>query len=124
VIADTGITMITYTFTDANGCNGSDSTGLYVDICSGISVDDASVSIHIYPNPNNGVFTLSISMNSDGGVLEIMDVLGQSIYEEIIAAKSGKAEKTISLAAQANGIYFARLTTKGQTVVQKIILQK
>jgi hypothetical protein len=75
-------------------------------------------SVKIYPNPNNGHFTLELN-NFDKPVdLYIMNMQGKVIYF------SKEIEQSISsfdLSLHQNGIYFIRITKGIETYVRKII---
>ena len=45
-------------------------------------------NIKIFPNPNNGVFTLQFNVMSISGTLEIYDVMGRLVYKDYVAAWS------------------------------------
>jgi hypothetical protein len=74
--------------TDRNGCS---STSAIVNIlpCVGIDENAPSFSISIFPNPNNGEFTLSLNntTNADFSNLEIEDVLGKIVFKKRLALK-------------------------------------
>lgn len=65
--------------------------------------------IHVFPNPNNGKF--SVTMNSPGLLpeMEIHNMAGQKVYQQII---SGQQKTEIDLSSSAKGVYFYSLRTK------------
>jgi hypothetical protein len=118
-----GTTVITYQYTDTNGCSASMNQSVFIDDCSGINEQVDNASIVVYPNPNNGQFTLVINQLNGEGVLEITDALGQLISSESIAV-NGTMKKEVNLGMYASGIYFVRFTTNATSTVQKVNVQR
>jgi len=81
--------------------------------CSvGVSENLKPTSISLYPNPNNGIFTL-IS-NSKNFTIEIIDLLGKKVYtEKILQSKS-----EIQIPNNRKGIYFCKITDENSQVVK------
>jgi hypothetical protein len=92
-----------------------------VPILTSINNLSASKLVDIYPNPNDGSFTVSLHDITDKLSIEIYNVLGQSIY----TANLIKPETNIDLKAQPKGVYFYNiLDAKGNKVSSgKLILQ-
>ena len=42
-----------------------------------------STKFNVYPNPNNGIFNVSIGNSSEINTIEITNVIGQTIYSKI-----------------------------------------
>jgi len=71
----------------------------------------------IYPNPNNGEFT--ISMNVDGNFdVEIINMNGQKIM-----AGSFSGQSTIDMNEQPKGVYFVRISNTTSTSIHKVIIE-
>ena len=60
----------------------------------------ANNTIHLYPNPNKGTFTLETS-NSINSTYTIMDMLGHIITQQTISSD----KQTINMSAAADGVY-------------------
>ncbi len=96
--------------TDANGCIDS----VCISIVTGIQDIDNASSIQIYPDPNNGNFTVSGLLNNQ--VIEIYNYLGQMLTNVI----SNKAVMHFNISGQPNGIYLIRISDKsGNLISQK-----
>ncbi len=65
------------------------------------------IKVGVYPNPNNGVFTLSYPAKDKAGLLELYDVNGRQVHREEIAPWS--QFKRVESAPLSKGIYFCRL---------------
>lgn len=71
-------------------------------------------NLQVYPNPNNGSFTIAINQN-DEVAFEVLDVLGQTIT-------SGSVNGQTTIQNLAKGLYFVKVIFNGQTWTEKIIV--
>jgi len=78
---------------------------------------DPNNEIQIFPNPNNGAFTLVINKDLFVETLTIINQLGQVIDNQIINKKVVNIQNSLQLE---RGIYFVKLKTKGEELVKKI----
>ena len=70
----------------------------------------------VYPNPSTGLYQISsASYNIDG--LEVYNALGQQID---IKSYRYANQTQLDLSAQADGIYFIRIQSQGETVTHKV----
>lgn len=82
------------------------------------NIDDVYKSISIYPNPNNGLFYISLPDESDFINIRVTDVMGKIIYTNN-RFKGG----VISLSDVKRGIYIITVTLKDKTLTQKMLIQ-
>lgn len=76
--------------------------------------------LSIYPNPNNGVFTVDIRHLSGNENIEVFNVFGQLVYSQ----KAVNTGTSIDISNQASGLYFVRITNDGLLIAtQKMIRQ-
>lgn len=122
--AGNGAHTLTYTFTDVNGCTNTATTVVTVNACTGVAEQNLFNAINIFPNPNNGEFTLAV--NADLGDLNIVitDLQGRVLYTSVETNIHSGFVKQISLDAQASGIYFIQISGGGQQRTEKITVQK
>ena len=86
-----------------------------------VVTSDAHFSI--YPNPNNGQFTLEGNTQSNGNyTISITDVLGRSIYSTLIAPQNNHINLVINQNL-AHGIYIVQLLGEGENVVQRFEIE-
>ncbi|MCO6501016.1 MAG: T9SS type A sorting domain-containing protein [Vicingus serpentipes] len=117
------------TVTDANGCMGIDSVKVMVDMGTCVSVGvnklKKQTTVALYPNPNTGIFTLSIeNTQSKTAEITIFDVTGKTILEKSINLPSGKQEIPLDLTSYATqGLYFLNVKTAEGNYRKKIIIQ-
>jgi len=76
----------------------------------GIDGIENNNSYSIYPNPNKGSFTIKGLVNGNTQVgIEVVNTLGQVIYNDMAPVQNGVIEKQITLTDAATGIYYLRL---------------
>src|SRR5690606_8120527 len=109
---------ISVVLTSSDPCvipNKDTSNILVIQLKTGISGEGSNTTgIRLYPNPNNGDFTLIGSINSKEVNIDIINAIGQTVYTHQLAAPNGELEHQVHLNA-AGGIYLLRLAT-GQRV--------
>jgi hypothetical protein len=79
--------------------------------------EQQSGTISVYPNPNNGHFTFTSSM--ENGTLELYNIIGSMVY----SAKVEKHESIVDLSSQPRGIYFAKYSSGQSIRMEKIVIQ-
>lgn len=80
--------------------------------------------IAIYPNPSNGVFTISASnLPAKKAELRIINVIGNEIYHETLTRTEGQFSKTIDLSGKAKGLYYIKLETDGYSSVRRVVIK-
>lgn len=97
-----------YTYTDANGCAANDTVSITVNACVGIGEQVAS-HISIYPNPNNGIFTVEASENCS---VIIYNVLGEVVYSH----NTTEDKTEIDLTGFTNGLYQLMIVKDGRVI--------
>ncbi len=81
--------------------------------------------LKIFPNPNNGVFRMSLNANANQFVeIAIFDPIGRRIYEEKRAQYFKEEIIDIRLNASTQGMYVVRMRFDQEVVMEKFILSK
>ncbi|MFN5785508.1 MAG: M14 family zinc carboxypeptidase [Flavobacteriia bacterium] len=112
-VAGTGPHLITATYTDGNGCEGTTQVTLFVESC--LSLDQLLYNgISLQPNPNNGEF--NVSGLELGSTLEVTDLNGKRIY----SAKVESTDQLIKLKNTETGFYYLKTIKKGVPIQIKI----
>ena len=91
-----------------------------------LSVNQDDKDVTIYPNPSNGVFTVSLAnMTSRKADLRIMNVIGNEIYYETLTRENALLSTTIDLSrySKAKGLYYVKLETDNFSVVRRVIVR-
>ena len=116
VVTSSVATTINYsvTGTDANGCTNVKLYQLKVNGCTAINENTTNLGLVVYPNPNNGNFSLETDADVE---LRISNELGQVVKViQLNAANNHKA----SVEGLASGIYFV----SGNNINTKIVVQQ
>jgi len=124
-IAGLGDHVLTYTYTDNNGCENFSEDVIYVELHTGINRLADGILFQVYPNPNNGNFTVKLSSEIIENLnLRILNSHGKIVFEESnITAKQSFA-RDINLSAYSEGLYFISLYSNDNNYIDKIIISK
>ncbi len=108
----------TYSVIITNGaCVKDTSVTVTIEICSTSGIENyhgASSLVNVFPNPNNGVFTLQSSVVSGQSSVEVYNVLGEKIYSQSSTLNS---QFSINISNQPNGVYLYRITTQEGSLI-------
>jgi hypothetical protein len=80
-----------------------------------------SNQLSVYPNPNNGKFTMQLLIVSSQWSVEVYNVLGENVYSQF-NIKNPKF--SIDLSSLPNGVYFLQLKSEQGVFNSKVIIQK
>ena len=87
---------------------------------TGITTNEAENMFSVYPNPNNGEFTVSVKLDKQADVkIRVINMIGQEISNRMITNTVG-GTYTMDLSAQPNGIYFVEIKSNNSILVKKI----
>ncbi|MBL1280303.1 MAG: T9SS type A sorting domain-containing protein, partial [Fluviicola sp.] len=99
-LAGIGTHVLTYTYTDVNGCSASATQNLVVDGCA--SIDEFSKeNISVYPNPTFGI----VKITSSGASIEavrIFDATGRIVRDVVV---SGQQSIELDMSDFSSGVY-------------------
>jgi hypothetical protein len=115
----TGLTAGTYTVVvmDGNGCTAT--TTVIVGSQVGLNEFGMDASLSIYPNPNNGVFTVALAnMTSENLTLQVINVAGQIVFEADASSKL----VDVNISEFGNGTYTLRITDGIHNATEQIIV--
>ncbi|MBD1398124.1 T9SS type A sorting domain-containing protein [Pontibacter sp. JH31] len=88
------------------------------------ALEQQDKEVSIYPNPNNGVFTISFSSLDASQVdLRIINVIGNEIYHEVVKRSELHTAKTIDLTRLAKGLYYVKIETDGYSSVRRVVVK-
>ena len=92
------------------------------DVPGPTSIENNSYSaFNVYPNPNNGILNISLTNTSDKQIIEIKNIIGQTVYSQFVGNSS---TATINLSDINKGIYTVFLINEnGTSSTKKIIIQ-
>ena len=79
----------------------------------------------VYPNPNDGYFTVSIAAHETGTyTLQLVSNLGVLVYELKDIEVSGTVSRNIDAKHLTAGVYTLLLTNKNHLIQKKVVIQK
>ena len=110
----------TVTVTDGNGCVGT-SAPITLSVTT---VQNNSEGLLVYPNPNNGTFTIKANLQGreKEALLTITDIAGRNLASQNVAVKNGVVDSEVNLAADlAPGIYLLKLSAGGKSAVVSFV---
>lgn len=113
----TGAHVITYTYTDANGCSGSAVQTVMVNPCTGVEELSAN-EIRLFPNPTSGI--LNIETGASSMTVEVFNAIGEVVFYQQVNAGTAK----VDLSGKDNGVYFVKISTANGNVLRKVVLQR
>jgi hypothetical protein len=78
----------------------------------------------VYPNPSTGIIHLTIN-NQEGKKVElsILNVIGSVVYRETLSELNDRYTKTLDLSKFANGLYYVKLETGGNSQMCKLVIR-
>ncbi|NPD46065.1 MULTISPECIES: C25 family cysteine peptidase [unclassified Lentimicrobium] len=83
--------------------------------CTGLG-DVQAFNMEVYPNPNNGQFTIKLNQSAK---VEIISAVGHTVYSNQLIGK-----EMIDLSSQAEGVYFVKVETETESKVEKVVVRK
>ena len=112
-LAGLGTHEIAYTYVDANGCANSDTSTVFVEVCTLIAQADAS-SISVQPNPFTDHFTLSGS--TVGAWIRVCDMTGR----EVARARATSGRASFDSSSWPSGVYCVQLSAEHPVAVRLV----
>ena len=111
--------MYTVTILDANNCSIEQTFSL---IGTGLVDLKELNSFDIYPNPNNGIFTINATFeNAVEGELRMINALGQVLFSQNYSGVEWK--DNLSFANLSSGIYWLQINTEFGVKTKKVLVE-
>ena len=109
----------TATVTDGNGCTTTQTTCISFGT-SVAQIQNTTSNLSIYPNPSNGLFTVSNAIATEKLDVLVTNAIGQTIFSE--TAKN-TTQLQIDLSKMSKGVYYLKASTNEGTKLFKLILE-
>ncbi len=129
LVDSTGIgynsTLIYVQVKDTNSCINTDTIMITFESCNvGLEESKDEVKLILYPNPNNGVFTIEGNYFTEDAVrIKIYNVAGNIVINRNIESNNGVISQQIDLSTMAKGIYLLRIESAGIEKEIKLIIK-
>ncbi|NPD48308.1 T9SS type A sorting domain-containing protein, partial [Lentimicrobium sp. S6] len=121
------VQTVEYTVTVINslGCESMASVEIEYDICESLpELESDMMTIHVYPNPSNGEFSLELTGMSQEVEISVIDFAGRLVLEDkILEITADKMEKQFDFSDYERGVYFLRITHGGKVSYKKVVIQ-
>ncbi len=121
-IAGIGVHIITYAYTDGNGCENFATQTIEVTPTLGVNDVENGINFVLYPNPNSGQLNLEInSLLVQDFEVRIVNQIGSIIFTKKINVSEG-SNYTFNLSGITTGVYYFLLESDKQNYVRKIVV--
>ena len=123
--AQYGLGMHNFTVTvNADGCEQTKQTSAYLDACTRIHETEIAADVSVYPNPNNGNFTLELrSGKSFTADVSITNNLGLSVWQRNNVNVTGGKVENLMIPGLNPGLYLMLLRSTGLIITKKILVR-
>lgn len=110
---------------DSMGCQAFDSISIAIDTCIGIGAVAGVQTFDVFPNPNEGKFTVSIDLATqlDALTLRVTDLSGRSVFSKTLQQPGMSIREQITLSGMSRGAYFIRIEGDGLQLSRKMIIR-
>ena len=87
------------------------------------NLSNSSTEFNIAPNPNNGLFTMTISSTEVVTYnVNVRNMLGQEVYTDIINV-NGTLRQQMDLTQFDKGVYFVCLENGAEKILKKVVVK-
>jgi hypothetical protein len=76
--------------------------------------------VKVYPNPNNGNFTIKFSNLISGTEIRVFNALGATVYHSVIREEN---QQKVSLSGVRKGFYFVKITDGKEQFARKMVVE-
>lgn len=110
-------TVYTVFGTDANGCTAGTTIPQLVAICLGVDQHSGTeLSLKVFPNPNNGEFTVSLNTPAE---IRVLNALGQLVKTQ----KLSSGQNAIDMNGEPSGLYILNVSLNGKSASLRVVKQ-
>lgn len=122
--AGVGSHLVTYTYTDANGCHDSAQITVTVNNCTGLQNKEEQSTISLFPNPTAGLVSIAIvDVGNTQLKIKISNALGQELNSDTYPVTNSFFTK-YDMSLFASGIYYFKIMVNDKVRVFDVVLEK
>lgn len=123
-VSGAGTFDISYTYTNAGGCDTTVIQSIEVTICSGISNKTNVTALKLYPNPNEGNFNLEFNANMNSSVsFSITDITGKLVHTETFTSVRGTNVVNLNVNELQKGFYLLKMNDTVAEINKSFIIR-
>jgi len=110
--------------TGTNGCEGADEIAITFKDCTGINELVKNLEMTIYPNPNDGSFTLLLASGSPESItIRMINTSGKTVYEILDQEVNGEVKLPVNVEHLSPGSYIVEVSNETGKLSQKVIIK-
>ncbi len=109
-----------YGMTRMGGVNDMGVVFSFNESFTGISPTEEAPGITVFPNPSNGIFTLTLNNTTANIKISIYDILGNCLLNKDYR---NTTSPQFDLSSQGKGVYFVEIASGNEREVKKIVIQ-
>lgn len=121
-----GFVTLTLEAQPTEPCESADDDSIVVSFtdCTSNNNIEFNEALSVFPNPSNGVFTVSQEMiSAKEAMITVTNSAGTVVYSNDLSANANKVSDQIDLTNEAKGVYFVRIQMGDNVSLKKIILK-
>src|SRR5690606_5090209 len=88
---------------------------------TGIKENYLQNNLVVFPNPSNGQFNLKVPVTTRSYTVEVTDLTGKVIRQQVVKNNSGSEQ--LQLNNTAKGIYILKIASEGNVATRKLIVE-
>jgi hypothetical protein len=108
----------TVKYYDANGCLV---TANYKFTFTSIAYQNSSNQISVYPNPSNGLYTMTFDKLSDVVAYSVYDQIGRKVIFDSVSLDGQLTNKSLDLSSFADGVYSLVIEIESGSLVKRLL---
>jgi hypothetical protein len=95
-----------------------------LNVINDLSIEDNELdNLSVYPNPNNGTFTIGFNSRSGEDIsIEVFDIRGRAIYTKTFNS-TNRFNEVIQLSSAQSGVYLLNISDGSYKTTKKIIVE-